>query len=222
MSIKEQLKLYFIMGSNNTGDAKPLDVLEAALRGGVTCFQLREKGEGALTGEEKREFALACQQLCKQYNVPFIVNDDVELAMAIDADGVHVGQDDEEAGRVREQLGPHKILGVSTHTLDEVEKAIAAGADYVGMGPVYATISKADAKPVAGTELIRKTTLIHPDLPIVGIGGITLDNFAPVIQAGASGVSLISAIASSHNPYETARNFATAIDDTIQREGISS
>lgn len=222
LSIKEQLKLYFIMGSYNTGTAEPLGVLEAALKGGVTCFQLREKGKHALTGEEKREFALACQQLCKEYNVPFIINDDVELAIAIDADGVHVGQDDENAGLVRDWLGPNKILGVSTHTLEEVQQAIADGADYVGMGPVYATNSKADAKPVAGTKLIQKTVSLYPDLPIVGIGGITPDNFAPVLQAGASGVSLISAIASAADPLKTTQKFVASIEETMRKEGISS
>ncbi|WP_041072106.1 thiamine phosphate synthase [Bacillus sp. OxB-1] len=222
LSIKKQLKLYFIMGSNNTGAVEPLNVLEAALQGGVTCFQLREKGDGALIGEAKREFAQQCQQLCQRYSVPFIINDDVELAMAVDADGVHVGQDDMDAGRVRERLGSNKILGVSTHTLEEVQQALADGADYVGMGPVYATMSKADAKPVAGTGLIRKTASLHPDLPIVGIGGITLDNFEPVIQAGASGVSLISAIASADDPFATAQKFAATIEEIIQREGASS
>ncbi|WP_192597170.1 thiamine phosphate synthase [Sporosarcina limicola] len=216
------LRLYFIMGSTNTGTADPLDVLEAALRGGVTCFQLREKGPGALSGNEKQKFAEACKKLCGLYNVPFIVNDDVDLAIAVDADGVHIGQDDEHAKVVREQIGTHKILGVSTHTENEVKEALVVSADYIGMGPVYATSSKADAKPVAGTDMIRTIANAYPDLPIVGIGGITSTNFTPVIEAGAAGVSVISAIAAAGNPFVAACDFKKAIDSILNEEGATS
>lgn len=204
------------MGSNNVATSDPLEVLEEALRGGVTCFQLREKGPDALVGDEKQRFAEACKALCQQYQVPFIVNDDVDLAIAVDADGVHVGQDDETAKSVRERIGKDKILGVSVHNEEEMRTAIAVGADYVGMGPVYATSSKADAKPVSGTVLIREMTASYPDLPIVGIGGITAANFAPVLTAGAAGVSLISAIASAEDPYGAARQFKDAIQQEVQ------
>jgi thiamine-phosphate pyrophosphorylase len=186
------------MGSTNA--EKPLSVLEDALKGGVTCFQLREKGAHALVGNEKIAFAQSCQRLCAQYGVPFIVNDDVDLALEINADGIHIGQDDAEARFVRERIGPGKILGVSVHTIEETEAAISAGANYVGMGPVYPTISKDDAKPVAGTAMIEEVAKLYPDLPIVGIGGITASNADPVFRAGASGISIISAIASSNNP----------------------
>ncbi|MCM3711877.1 thiamine phosphate synthase [Sporosarcina luteola] len=194
------------MGSPNA--EKPLSVLEDALKGGITCFQLREKGKRALVGMEKRAFAVSCQRLCAQYGVPFIVNDDVDLAVEIDADGVHVGQDDMEARFVRKRIGSEKIVGVSVHTVDEANKAIADGADYVGMGPVYPTITKADAKPVAGTAMIEEVAAVYPDLPIVGIGGITAENAEPVFRAGASGISVISAIASSTDPELAARRLA--------------
>ncbi len=213
--IKQQLQLYFIMGSVNTGVSDPLKVLEEALRGGVTCFQLREKGNNALVGNEKRAFAEACQTLCQHYNVPFIVNDDVELAIAINADGVHVGQDDETAAIVRERIGKDKILGVSVHNESEMLAAIKVGADYVGMGPVYITSSKADAKPVSGTALIQQMSSLYPAMPIVGIGGITVANFEPVLEAGASGVSIISAIASAIDPYITVRRFKIAISKEV-------
>ena len=203
------------MGSNNVGASDPLKVLEAALRGGVTCFQLREKGPDALVGDKKQRFAEACKALCQHYQVPFIVNDDVDLAIAVDADGVHVGQDDETANSVRERIGNDKILGVSVHNEQEVLTAIAVDADYVGMGPIYATSSKADAKPVSGTALIRDMTALYPDLPIVGIGGITAVNFAPVLTAGAAGVSIISAIASAVDPYVAARRFKIAIHKEV-------
>ncbi|MCM3638836.1 thiamine phosphate synthase [Sporosarcina luteola] len=194
------------MGSVNA--EKPLSVLEDALKGGITCFQLREKGARALVGMEKKAFAESCQRLCAQYGVPFIVNDDVDLAVEIDADGVHVGQDDVEARFVRKRIGTEKIVGVSVHTVGEATKAIADGADYVGMGPVYRTITKADAKPVAGTAMIAEIAAVYPDLPIVGIGGITAENAEPIFRAGASGISVISAIASSTDPELAASRLA--------------
>ena len=213
--IEQQLQLYFIMGSVNTGTSDPLDVLKAALLGGVTCFQLREKGLGALVGDEKRAFAEACQTLCRHHNVPFIVNDDIELAIEIDADGVHVGQDDETAAIVREMIGKDKILGVSVHNESEMLAAIEVGADYVGMGPVYATSSKADAKPVSGTAFIQEMSDLYPTMPIVGIGGITAANCEPVLKAGASGVSIISAIAAANDPYIAVRHFKIAFSKEV-------
>lgn len=191
------------MGSTNAQE--PLSVLEDALKGGITCFQLREKGARALVGLEKKAFAESCQRLCAQYGVPFIVNDDVDLAVEIDADGVHIGQDDADARFVRKRIGAGKILGVSVHSIEETEAAISAGADYVGMGPVYPTVSKDDAKPVAGTAMIEEVAKLYPDLPIVGIGGITAANAEPVFRAGASGISVISAIASFTNPEMAAK-----------------
>lgn len=205
--ISKQLKLYFIMGSVNTNDADPLQVLEEALRGGVTLFQLREKGPESLTGEKKRAFAVACQTLCREYGVPFIVNDDVELALDIDADGVHIGQDDGNALAVRAQLGPDKTLGISAHNEEEVQAAVQAGADYIGMGPVYATTTKKDAQAVAGTKIIVEARNLYPDLPIVGIGGIKLINAKPVLEAGADGVAVISAIAAASNPFQATQDF---------------
>ncbi|MCG3088009.1 thiamine phosphate synthase [Sporosarcina cyprini] len=186
------------MGSTNA--RQPLDVLEKALEGGITCFQLREKGPGALQGQEKLAFAQSCQHLCKQYGVPFFVNDDVELAIALEADGIHVGQEDEEARSVRRRIGDQMKLGVSVHTAEEALAAHSAGATYVGMGPVYPTSTKLDAKPVSGTKMIATVASLIPELPIVGIGGITATNAAPVIHAGASGISVISAIASAEDP----------------------
>lgn len=206
------------MGSTNA--EKPLSVLEDALKGGITCFQLREKGARALVGMEKIAFAESCQRLCAQYGVPFIVNDDVELAVEIDADGVHVGQDDMEARFVRKRIGSEKIVGVSVHTVDEANKAIADGADYVGMGPVYPTITKADAKPVAGTAMIAEVAAVYPDLPIVGIGGITAENAEPVFRAGASGISVISAIASSTDPELAARRLAEVSFKWSRERGV--
>ncbi|MBE0342735.1 thiamine phosphate synthase [Paenibacillus sp. 28ISP30-2] len=150
--MREHLRLYLVMGRANCG-RDPLVVLEKALQGGVTLFQLREKGEGCLTGSRLHEFAQAARRLCHQYDVPFLVNDDVELALAVDADGVHLGQDDEPADRVRSRMGD-KIIGVSVHSLTEAEQAVRAGADYAGAGPMFPTRSKSVAHPVRGPGLV--------------------------------------------------------------------
>ncbi len=207
--VKELLKVYFIMGSNNSKLA-PEYVLEEALKGGISVFQFREKGNGALEGEAKFQLAKRMQMLCRQYNVPFIVNDDIELAIALDADGVHIGQDDENALNVREWIGD-KVLGVSAHSIEEIRAAIKAGADYIGIGPIYPTSTKKDAKAVQGTNLIEKVKEQNLTIPIVGIGGITTENAFPVINAGADGVAIISDISMADNPYEQSKRLKMVV-----------
>ncbi|WP_424925007.1 thiamine phosphate synthase [Bacillus safensis] len=207
--IKQQLSVYFIMGTANT-TRQPLDVVKEAIQGGITMFQFREKGEKALQGEEKKQLARQIQALCQEANVPFIVNDDVQLAIDLDADGVHVGQEDTNAKDVRQRIG-NKILGVSTHNLDEVKRAMKDGADYVGMGPVYPTETKKDTRSVQGVSLITEVRRHGLQIPIVGIGGITYDNAAPVIQAGADGVSIISAISQSVDPKKAAEELKSLV-----------
>ncbi|MCY7708246.1 thiamine phosphate synthase [Bacillus safensis] len=208
--IKQQLSVYFIMGTANS-TRQPLDVVKEAIQGGITMFQFREKGEKALQGEEKKQLARQIQALCQEANVPFIVNDDVQLAIDLDADGVHVGQEDTNANDVRQRIG-NKILGVSTHNLDEVKQAMKDGADYVGMGPVYPTETKKDTRSVQGVSLITEVRRHGLQIPIVGIGGITYDNAAPVIQAGADGVSIISAISQSVDPKKAAEELKSLVE----------
>lgn len=191
------LDVYFIMGTANC-TADPLETLEQALNAGITCFQLREKGDIPLTGVAYEEFAVACQKLCQKYHVPFIVNDDVELAIRLNADGIHVGQDDVAISTFRERV-KDMIVGVSVHTLEEMELAVQSGADYVGIGPIYDTISKPDAKTPAGLHFLRAIREKYPDFPIVGIGGISEKNAQEVRQAGADGVSVISVICQSED-----------------------
>ncbi|WP_153731168.1 thiamine phosphate synthase [Sporosarcina obsidiansis] len=209
--VRKALSLYFVMGTPNAKEQEPLAVLEAALRGGITCFQLREKGEHALEGDALLGFAKKCQALCRLYRIPFIINDDVDLALAINADGVHVGQDDELASSVRKRIGPDKWLGVSTHNANEVQLAQSIGADYVGLGPIYPTATKLDASAVVGSTLVKDIHTSFPDMPIVGIGGISIDNFAPVLLAGADGVAIISSIASADEPMKATQAFSEAI-----------
>lgn len=200
--MRELLQVYFIMGSNNC-PKNPNEVLQEAIDGGITIFQFREKGKGALIGKDKVELAKSLQAICKKSNIPFIVNDDVELAIQIDADGIHIGQDDEALEKVRQKMGD-KIIGVSAHSLNEAEIAIKNGADYLGIGPIYTTKTKEDAKVARGTEYIRKFREYGLSAPIVGIGGINPGNANSVINAGADGVSVITAISIAKNPKENA------------------
>ncbi len=199
---RNQLAVYFIMGTKNVGKQQALHVLEDALQAGITMFQLREKGADALKGEAYENFAIACQRLCKQYDVPFIINDDVELAIKLRADGVHIGQDDENAAQVKKRIGS-MLLGVSAHTEEEVQQAIANGADYVGVGPIFPTKTKLDAKAPAGTEILQHFSKKFLNLPIVAIGGITEQNAQQVLSAGADGVAVISTICDSPNRMQT-------------------
>ncbi|GAB6615201.1 MULTISPECIES: thiamine phosphate synthase [Bacillus] len=207
------LSVYFIMGSNNC-TKKPLQVLRDALEGGITIFQFREKGEGALTGEKRIRFAKELQVICKEYGVPFIVNDDVELAIELDADGVHVGQDDEGITSVREKMGD-KIVGVSTHTIEEAHWAIENGADYLGVGPIFPTSTKKDTKAVQGTKGLAHFREQGITIPIVGIGGITIENTASVIEAGADGVSVISAISLAESAYESTKKLVEEVNKSL-------
>lgn len=191
-SLRDILKLYFIMGSTNCYKS-PASVLKDAIAGGITLFQFREKGKDALMGEAKVTLAKELQTICKEHGVPFIVNDDIELAISLDADGVHIGQEDEPVDKVRKRIGD-KILGVSVHTMEEALTAMEAGADYFGVGPIFPTSTKEDAKPVQGVQHIQQFREKGITIPMVGIGGITAENAYSVMMAGADGVSVITAI----------------------------
>lgn len=201
---KENLLLYLIMGSNNTSQP-PSQVLRKAIKGGVTCFQFREKGSGALEGKEKEELARELQSICRKHKIPFIVNDDTELAISLHADGIHVGQDDESIQELKKKCPSSMIIGKSAKTIEEAEEAESQGADYIGTGPMFMTTTKEDAEsPIGprGISVLRKQGI---QLPIVGIGGINETNAVEVIAAGADGVSFISAISQADDPEKAAR-----------------
>ncbi|QDP99778.1 thiamine phosphate synthase [Lysinibacillus fusiformis] len=202
------LRLYFIMGSTNVKKRHPLEVLEEALQSGITMFQFREKGPDAITGQAYENFARSCQNLCKQYHIPFIVNDDVELALKLDADGIHIGQEDFPVAVIREKIG-NRLLGVSVHTKDELQIALQYEADYVGIGPIFATTSKRDAKQPSGTEFLQQACTDYPELPIVAIGGIDEFNAQKVLKAGANGIAVISAICESVNIKNTVKTLTS-------------
>ncbi len=209
-SLRKALKVYFIMGSPNCKD-NPARVLQEAIEGGITLFQFREKGTGALTGNEKVELAKELQQICREHQIPFIINDDIDLAIALNVDGVHIGQEDERVEEVRKKIGHDKIIGVSVHSYNEAMNALEGGADYFGIGPVFPTKTKEDAKPSNGTKLIEELRDEGFSIPIVGIGGITADNAGSVIQAGADGVSVITAISHAPSVTEATKNLRKSV-----------
>ena len=208
-ALRSALRLYFIMGSLNCRK-HPAEVLTEAIAGGITFFQFREKGNGALKGKQKYALAEELQFICKKSQIPFIVNDDIELALALNADGVHIGQDDEKIEVVRKKIGK-KILGVSVHNIEEAKTAVQNGADYFGVGPIFPTKTKEDTNPVQGLSIIQELRSEGYTLPLVGIGGIHAQNAASVIEAGADGISLISAISLAHHVQEAARELAQKV-----------
>ena len=201
---KELLKLYFICGTTTCLGKDLYTVVEDALKGGITLFQFREKGKGALEGKEKLELAIKLKNLCKKYNVPFIVNDDIELALEIDADGVHVGQNDLGVDEIR-KLIPNKIIGLSIGNEEELKQSKVEYVDYVGVGPVYVTQSKDDAGGAIGYEGLELMRKLLPQMPLVAIGGIQTQHIKDVMKTNVDGVSIISAISYSNNIENTVR-----------------
>lgn len=197
---RSSLAVYFILGSQNLNEQDPLFVLEQALQGGVTCFQFREKGSGAKTGEAKFQLAEQMQKLCQSYQVPFFVNDDLELAIQLNADGIHVGQDDLSIESIREIAPDGMKIGLSTTSVDEAVEASKLAVDYIGIGPIFQTTTKSDAKQPIGVEGISKIIAAVPDLPCVAIGGITRSDLIEIREAGADGVAVIAEIASAEQP----------------------
>lgn len=185
----EELLLYAVTDRHWLNGATLISQVEAALKGGATFIQLREKN---LDDKAFYQEALEIQKLCKEYKVPFVINDNVELAKKIGADGVHVGQSDMEALDVRKVLGDDKIIGVSAQTVEQAELAEKHGADYLGVGAVFPTGSKNDATEVSFEMLQEICEHVH--IPVIAIGGITRDNVVELSQSGICGIAVISAI----------------------------
>ena len=186
---KKDLILYAVTDRHWLNGRKLYDDVEKAIKGGASVIQLREKN---LTHEEFKAEALEIQKLCKKYDVPFIINDDVELAIEINADGIHVGQDDMEAGNVRALIGNEKILGVSVQNPQEAVLAENKGADYLGAGAVFHTDSKLDAVDVSHDTLKQICSAVK--IPVVAIGGINSKNIHELAGSNIAGVAVISAV----------------------------
>ena len=193
------LSLYLVTDNSEDVD-KFLNTIEEAIKGGVTVVQIREKTADTL---DFYNLALKVKEITSKYDVPLIVNDRVDIALAIDADGVHVGQSDMPCDVTRKLIGQNKILGVSAATVKEAKKAESDGADYIGTGAVFPTATKDDADSVTKDELIEIVKSI--DIPVVAIGGINLDNACELNGTGIAGLSVVSAIMSSDNPKKSSQ-----------------
>ena len=189
---RQAMRLYAVTDRTWVGRQTLPEQVEAALKGGATCVQLREKElDGAALLEEAKVLAA----LCRRYGVPLIINDNVEVALASGADGVHVGQDDLTVEQVRRLAGDRLIVGVSAHSVEQALAAQAGGADYLGVGAVFATATKSDAHVLPRETLAEICRAV--DIPVVAIGGIGEDNLLQLAGTGVDGAALVSAIFSA-------------------------
>ena len=198
---KKDLLLYAVTDRYWLNGRTLYEVVKESLDGGVTFLQLREK---KLDEEHFLEEAKELKKLCKEYKVPFIINDNVDIAAAINADGVHVGQSDMEAGDVRAKLGPDKIIGVTAKTVEQAVLAQERGADYLGVGAVFHTDSKADAREISFDTLRDICKAVS--IPVIAIGGITEENVKELAGTGICGVAVISAIYARSDIKKAAEN----------------
>ena len=185
-----------------------LNVASAALDGGAAVIQLRDK---AASTRVLIEEGLALRALTRERGALLIVNDRVDVALAVEADGAHVGQDDMPAGLARQLLGPDRIMGVSAANMEEAEEATAGGADYLGVGPIFPSLGKADAGPATGGELLTELARRYTT-PLVAIGGITAENATEVVRAGACGVAVITAVVYAEDITAASRQLRLAVD----------
>ncbi|MDJ1432971.1 thiamine phosphate synthase [Halostagnicola sp. A-GB9-2] len=201
---------YLVTQSSISAGRSTPDIVRAAIDGGIDVVQLRDKG---LETRERYEIGLECRELTEAADIDLIVNDRVDLAQAIDADGVHLGQSDLPVAIARDLLGADAIIGCSASTFEEATKAEADGADYLGVGAVYGTSSKnvEESKDGIGHDQIREI-VDTVSIPVVGIGGITAENAAPVVEAGAIGVAVVSEITAADDPKAATESLASAVE----------
>lgn len=206
----EIMRLYAVTDRAWVGKQSLMEQVECALKGGVTCVQLREKAldEAAFLAEARE-----MQALCARFRVPFIVNDNVEIALACGADGVHIGQHDRAAREVRAQLGPDRLLGVSAQTVEQALAAERDGADYLGVGAVFSTSTKLDADAVSYETLQAICRAVS--IPVVAIGGINRQNLPTLAGSGIDGVALVSAIFAAADIETACRELRTLSERTV-------
>lgn len=208
---KKDLLLYAVTDRSWLNGQTLYEQVEQALKGGVSFLQLREK---ELEEQAFLEEAKVIQELCKKYQVPFLINDNVELAASIGADGVHVGQSDMAAGAAREKLGPDRIIGVSARSVEEALEAQRQGADYLGVGAVFPTGSKADAVEV--DHQVLKEICSAVEIPVIAIGGIGRDNVAQLKGSGICGIAVISAIFAQNDIEAAARELRGLTEEMVK------
>lgn len=203
------LSVYIITDPQSIGNRSMFDVVRAAIRGGASIVQLRDKHA---SDSDMITVGKQVHQITQAANIPLIVNDRVDVALALGAEGLHIGQDDMAAAEARRLIGPNRILGVSASTIAEAQRAEHDGADYLGVGDVYGTLSKPDADIPIGIDGLR-AIIQAVALPVVAIGGITLENTPDSIRAGAKGVAVISAVVGAANPEAAAQQLRTIVDN---------
>lgn len=201
--------VYLVTDAGLSADRSTVEIVESAIRGGVDVVQLREKGASA---RERYELGTRLRELTREADIPLIVNDRIDLAAAIDADGVHLGDDDLPISVAQDRLAEDAIVGRSVSTPEAARRAEREGADYLGVGAVYGTTSK-DTDPEQSNIGLDRVRAIRDatDLPFVGIGGVTSDNARSVVEAGANGVAVISAITAADDPEAATRRLGTAV-----------
>ena len=204
----EHLKLYAVTDRSWLGGRTLAQQVEESLAGGATMVQLREKGADR---ETLRREALEIRAVCRRYGVPFLINDAADLAAEVEADGVHVGQQDMSPRQARAILGPDGIVGVSAHTVEEARAAQAAGADYLGVGAVFATGTKGNTTPVDYETL--KAICAAVDIPVVAIGGVGRDNLSSLAGSGICGVAVVSALYAQPDVRAAARCLRSQVDE---------
>lgn len=209
--LAQSLLLYAVTDRHWLGNRTLYDVVRESLEGGVTFLQLREKD---LDDENFYKEAVRLQEMAREYGVPFVVNDNVEIAVRMDADGVHVGQSDMEAGDVRALIGPDKILGVSAQTVEQAVLAEKRGADYLGVGAVFPTGSKDDAVEVSHETL--KAICEAVSIPVVAIGGITVNNTPELAGSGICGIAVISAIYGQKDIYQATVSLKKVTEEMVR------
>lgn len=208
---ESMLRLYAVTDRSWLGEQTLYEQVELALRGGVTCVQLREK---ELNAEDFLAEAREIKLLCARYGVPLIINDNVTLAMEVDADGVHVGQEDMDAQDVRSLIGPGKILGVTAKTIEQARKAQQAGADYLGSGAVFGSTTKLNAKPM--TMELLKSICESVTIPVVAIGGIHRGNIATLAGTGIRGAAVVSGIFAATDIEEECRVLRAEVEKLVK------
>ena len=210
---RNDLGLYLVTDQRWLNGRSLVDDVRQAILGGVTMVQLREK---ELNDDQFIEIAKEVKALCQEYRIPFIINDNIQVALAVDADGVHVGQSDMEASKVRELIGPDKILGVSAHDIKEGLIAKANGADYLGIGAMFATTSKDDATPVSIETM--NAIMEATQLPAVAIGGISLANLSQFNGTSIDGIAVISAILAQKNIHQAACDLRLGVNTYLRSQ----
>ncbi len=205
------LLLYAVTDRAWVGKKALLDQIEEVLRGGVTLLQLREKN---LPEEEFLKEAIQVKELCHRYNVPLIINDNVDVAEKSGADGVHVGIEDAPVGEIRRRMGPDFIIGATAKTVEQAVFAERSGADYLGVGAVYPSPTKKNAIRITKEQLLEICSAVS--IPAVAIGGITAENLPPLAGSGIAGAAVVSAVFGAENPETAARQLKEILKTIVK------